>query len=128
MKKKRWNAISSSGWKKIFFMMRITLFFLIAGLMQVSARVYSQQTTLHLKVEKASVSEVLKMIEDQSDFHFLYRSDNLKEIPEVSIDMQDAKLEEVLDKVITIYPAQARVVLFHLFTLIVNPVAIVLTV
>jgi len=100
MKKKRWNAICSSGWKKIFFMMRITVFFLIAGLMQVSASVYSQQTSLHLKVEKASVSEVLKMIEDQSDFHFLYRSDNLKDIPEVSIDMQDAKLEEVLNKVI----------------------------
>ncbi len=100
MKKKRWNAISSSGWKKIFFMMRITVFFLFAGLMQVSASVYSQQTILHLKAEKATVSEVLKMIEDQSDFHFLYRSDHFRDIPEVSIDMQDVRLEDVLNKVI----------------------------
>ena len=100
MKKKRWNPIRGSGWQKIFFMMRITLFFLIAGLLQVSASVYSQQTKLNLKVENESVSKVLKLIEDQSDFHFLYRSDNLNGVPEVTIDVRGAKLEEVLDKVI----------------------------
>ena len=99
MKKKRWNATCSSGWKKIFFIMRITVLFLVAGLMQVTAaNVYSQ--ALNVKVENASVLEVLKMIENQSDFHFLYRSDNLKDLPEVSIDMQDAKLEDVLNKVL----------------------------
>ena len=103
MKKKRWNPICGSGWTKIFFMMRITMFFMFAGLLQLSASVYSQQTILNLKVEKASVSEVLRLIEDQSDFHFLYRSDNIKDIPEVSIDVQDAKLEEVLNKVIVPY-------------------------
>lgn len=100
MKKKRWKPVCDSGWKKIFFMMRITVFFLFAGLLQVSASVYSQQTNLNLKVEKANVSKVLKMIEDQSDFNFLYRSDYLKGIPEVSIDMEGAKLEDVLDKII----------------------------
>ena len=103
MKKKRWNPIRSSGWQKIFFMMRITLSFLFAGLLQVSGSVYSQQTKLNLKVEKVNVSKVLKMIEDQSDFHFLYRSDYFNGIPEVTIDMKDAKLEEVLNKVIVPY-------------------------
>lgn len=103
MKKKRCNRICSRGWKKIFFMMRITVFFLYLGLLHVSASVYSQQTILQLKVEKANVTEVLKMIENQSDFHFLYRSDHFKDIPEVTIDMQDAKLEEILDKVIVPY-------------------------
>ena len=103
MKKKRWNSICNSGWTKIFFMMRITMFFVFAGLLQLSASVYSQQTVLNLKVEKANVSEVLRLIEDQSDFQFLYRSDNLTTVPEVSVDMHDAKLEDVLDKVITPY-------------------------
>ena len=83
--------------------MRITVFFLFAGLLQVSASVYSQQTNLHLKVEKASISDVLKTIEEQSDFHFLYRSDLLNGIPEVTIDAEDAKLEEILNKVIVPY-------------------------
>ena len=55
MKKKRWNPVCDSGWKKIFLMMRITVFFLFAGLLQVSASVYSQQTNLHLNAEKASI-------------------------------------------------------------------------
>ncbi len=103
MKKKRWNPICDSGWKKIFFMMRITVFFLLAGFLQVSASVYSQQTNLHLKAEKASVSQVLKMIEEQSDFHFLYRSDYFDEVPEVTIETEGAKLEDVLNKIIVPY-------------------------
>jgi len=103
MKKKRWKPICDSGWKKIFFMMRITVFFFFAGLLQVSASVYSQQTILQLKAEKASVSEIFKMIEEQSDFNFLYRSDHFKGVPDVTINMQDAKLEDVLEKVIVPY-------------------------
>ena len=100
MKKKRWKPIRGSGWAKIFLTMRITVFFLLTGLLQVSASVYSQQTKLNLKVEKANVSKVLKSIEDQSDFHFLYRSDNLKDVPDVTINVKDAKLEDVLDELI----------------------------
>ncbi len=103
MQKKRWNPVCDSGWKKIFLMMRITLFFLFASLLQVSASAYSQQTNLHLNAEKASLSEVLKMIEGQSDFQFLYRSDYFNGLPEVTIDLQDAKLEEVLNKLIVPY-------------------------
>src|SRR5665647_1163110 len=103
MKKKRRNPFCGNRWQKIFFMMRITVFFLFAGLLQVSANVYSQQTNLNIKVEKANVTKVLKMIEDQSEFQFLYRSDNLNDVPEVTIDMKDAKLENVLNKVIVPY-------------------------
>jgi len=103
MKKKRWNPICDSGWKKIFLIMRITVFILFASLLQVSASVYSQQTKLNLKTEKVSVIEILKLIEEQSDFHFLYRSDYLSEVPDVSVDLKDSKLEDVLNKIILPY-------------------------
>ncbi|MCK9413759.1 MAG: TonB-dependent receptor [Prolixibacteraceae bacterium] len=103
MKKKRWNPICDSGWKKIFLIMRVTVIFLLAGFLHVSASVYSQQTNLHLKAENASISQVLKMIEEQSDFHFLYRSDYFNEVPEVTIEMESVKLEEVLNKIIVPY-------------------------
>ena len=48
-------------------------------------------------------SQVLKMIEEQSDFHFLYRSDYFDEVPEVTIETEDAKLEDVLNKIIVPY-------------------------
>ncbi|MEI6566337.1 MAG: TonB-dependent receptor [Verrucomicrobiota bacterium] len=103
MKKNRWHPIRDNGWKKIFFTMRVTLFFLFVCLFQVSASVYSQQTNLHVKVDRANVSEVLKLIEDQSDFHFLYRSDNFKGLPEVTLNLQHAKLEDVLNNLIVPY-------------------------
>ncbi len=103
MQKKRWNHIRKSGWQKIFIMARAMVFLMYVGLLQVSASVYSQETNLHLKVEKASISTILKMVEEQSDFLFLYRSDYFREIPEVTLNMQDVKLEEVLNKLIVPY-------------------------
>ena len=44
MKKKRWNPIRGSGWQKIFFMMRVTVFILFAGLLQVSAAMAIERT------------------------------------------------------------------------------------
>jgi hypothetical protein len=92
MKKKRWNPIHGHGWQKIFLTMRLFIFFILFGLLQVHASVYSQQTKLQIAAENKSVLEVLKMIEEQSDFHFLYRSDNLKGISVNEIDMKDARL------------------------------------
>ena len=100
MKKKRWISIRVCGWQKIFLVMRITIFFILAGLLHVSASVYSQQTKLQITAENKSILEVLKMIEEQSDFHFLYRSDNLKGISVGEINMKDAKIEDILDKVL----------------------------
>ncbi|WP_423129775.1 TonB-dependent receptor [Gaoshiqia sp. Z1-71] len=84
-------------------MMRITLFFLILGLVQVSASVYSQQTNLSVKLEKVKIEEVLKNIEDQSNFYFLFRSDHLKDVPVVDIDLKGASVEQILDKVLVPY-------------------------
>lgn len=80
--------------------MRITVFFVLLGLLQVSASVYSQQTNLVLKLENSSIEQVLKKIEEQSKFYFLYRSDLLKDVPSVSIQVKDAKLEDILDKIL----------------------------
>jgi TonB-linked SusC/RagA family outer membrane protein len=81
-------------------MIRITAFLILLGLLQVSASVYSQQTNLGLKLENTRVEQVLKKIEEQSKFYFLYRSDLLKEVPPVSIQVNDAKLEDILDKIL----------------------------
>lgn len=101
MKKNQSSIIPYAGWKKLFLMARITTVLLFAGLMQVTASVYSQQTKLNLKLKDAPVESVLKAIEDQSEFYFLYRSDQLKKIPHVNLDIEEALLEEVLNQVIT---------------------------
>lgn len=100
MKKKLCNSIPWHGWKRVFLVTRITVFFLLLSLVQVSASVYSQQTNLELKVENTSIEQVLKKIEEQSQFNFLYRSDLLKNTAPVSIKVTDAKLEDILNKIL----------------------------
>jgi len=108
--------------------MRITVFFVLLGLLQVSASVYSQQTNLVLRLENSSIEQVLKKIEEQSKFYFLYRSDLLKEIPPVSIQVSDAKLEDILDKILVpnglSYEIDDRVVVIKKATVIAAPVPV----
>lgn len=84
----------------MFFIAKVTAVILFAELMQVSANVYSQKTKLNLALENVSVETLLKTIEKQSGYHFLYRSDLLKKVPNVSLNVEEIRMEEVLDRVI----------------------------
>ena len=99
---------------------------MLLGLLQVSASVYSQQTNLVLRLENSSIEQVLKKIEEQSKFYFLYRSDLLKDIPAVSIQVKDAKLEDILDKILVpngfSYEIEDRVVVIKKATVAPIPV------
>ena len=103
MKKKQCKPILRYGWKKLFFMMRLTAILMLIGFVHVSASVYSQRTNLELRMKNATVEEVLQKIEEQSNLYFLYRSDFLKNLPEVSIDATGLRVEEVLNKIIVPY-------------------------
>ena len=97
MKKKWFNDEgpnrSPQKWLRV---MKLTLFFLLAALIHVSASVYSQQTKLSISLQNASVKDVLKSIEDQSEFSFLYKNDNIDVNRLVSIDIQNKSVEELL--------------------------------
>lgn len=82
--------------KKWLRVMKLTLFFLLAALMHLSASVYSQQTKLSVSLQNASVKDVLKTIEDQSEFSFLYKNDNIDVNRLVSIDIKNKSVEDLL--------------------------------
>ena len=100
MKKKQCKPTRFYKWKKLFLMMRITAILMLTTLIHVSASVYSQKTNLELKLKDVSVEEVLQKIEEQSNFYFLYRSDFLRNLPKVSIDVTGAGVEEILNQII----------------------------
>ena len=60
--------------KKILSIMRLTTLLLIVFSLNISATVYSQNTKLSLDVKNQSIKEVLFLIENQSDFRFIYES------------------------------------------------------
>jgi len=57
------------------------------------------QVKLSLRFKKATIQEVLKTIEDQSDYIFLYRDEIFDSKQNYSIDFEEASFEEVLNSI-----------------------------
>lgn len=100
MKKKWFNEervyVSLFKWIQV---MKLTLFFLLAALMHVSASVYSQQTKLSVTMRDVTVKEVLKQIEEQSEFFFLYKNTDIDVNRIVSVDIKEKSVENLLDQI-----------------------------
>ncbi len=82
---------------RIFVVMRFSiLFFFLSIWGATAASSYSQVTKLNLEVN-GTVLEVLKAIESQSEFTFVYKQNEIKLDDNVSIDLQNKTISEVLD-------------------------------
>src|SRR5665648_1076417 len=99
MKKKWFNDEgpyrSLLKWLRI---MKLTVFFILVALIHVSASVYSQQTKLNISLKDVSVKDVLRTIEDKSEFFFLYKNENIDVNRIVSVEVNDKSVEFMLDQ------------------------------
>lgn len=76
--------------------MKITTFFLLVGVLQVSARGFGQDK-LSLRYKNAEIAGILTNIEKQTHYRFLY-NDQLRSIRQkVSIDVENADIRQALD-------------------------------
>jgi TonB-linked SusC/RagA family outer membrane protein len=99
MKKKSMNAfLQSRKVKKWFLMMKLTMLLFLAGLMQVSATVYSQATKFNFRAENKQIVEVLKEIEESSDFRFFYIREQVDVERKVTVRANGATVEQILDE------------------------------
>ena len=73
--------------------MKLTAFFLIAFSLQMSASIYSQTSKLSLNVQSQSIKDVLYLIENQSDFRFIYESGKVNLNKRVSIEVNEQPVE-----------------------------------
>jgi TonB-linked SusC/RagA family outer membrane protein len=80
---------------KLLFIMKITPLFMLFVCLHLSLWAFSQ-TKISLSVKKQSLSGVLTLIEQKSDYRFLYRYKEVFETKEISLKVQDAPLEAVL--------------------------------
>ena len=90
------GIILPSFWNKLFRLMKLTFLFLVVGLMQVTASVYSQSAKLSLEMRNAKVGEVLDAIEKQSEFRFAYSPGYIDLNREVTVDIREKSIEETL--------------------------------
>ncbi len=98
MKKNRERSVVENyALKKTFRMMRLILFFLLLGIIQVSAiDSYSQQTRLSLKFSNVKLVDVLDEIEDQSEYFFMFNQDLVDVNRKVNADYSNQRIDEIL--------------------------------
>lgn len=85
--------------KKILSIMKLTVVFLIVFSLNISATVYSQTTKLSLNVQNQSIKEVLYLIENQSDFRFIYESGKIDLDKKISVYVKNQTVESVLERI-----------------------------
>lgn len=90
-----------SAVRRLFLIMKLTFLINLVVLMQVSASVFSQGPYFSIQVKQVTLEEVLRKIEDQSKYHFLYRSDYLKGLPKMDLNADSLTIEKILDKILT---------------------------
>ncbi|WP_321516794.1 SusC/RagA family TonB-linked outer membrane protein [Marinifilum fragile] len=80
--------------------MKLSLMFLIVGMLQVSASVYSQNGTINVNVKEIELADLLWELQETSDLVFIYKSADLAGFNKVSVNLQNASIEEVLTQVL----------------------------
>ncbi len=87
------------GLQKVLRTMKLTTFLLLISVISVVAnKTYSQTKVLNLNMKNSTLKEVLRNIEDQSEFYFMY-SERLVDVKrEVSVNIKNQKIDDVLDQ------------------------------
>jgi len=98
MKKKwfnnEWHLGHLLKWLRI---MKLTVLIVFVSLMSLSASVYSQQTKLNVSLKNASVRDVLELVENRTDFFFLYTNEDIDVNRKVNINVKEKPVDYVLN-------------------------------
>ena len=81
---------------KIISAMKITCTLIFTCLINISASVYSQNAKLNIDVQEATIRDVFKLIEGQSEFRFFYNEDFTDLDKRISYNSNNANVEEIL--------------------------------
>jgi TonB-dependent starch-binding outer membrane protein SusC len=99
MKKKQHDGDTLKYLQKTMRIMRLSLFLMvISTAMAFSATSYSQNTKLTLDLNNATVKEVIKAIEDQSEFLFFYQQQHVDLNRKVTMQVTDQEVETILNR------------------------------
>ncbi|MFA7491594.1 MAG: carboxypeptidase-like regulatory domain-containing protein, partial [Mariniphaga sp.] len=84
--KKKWGRI-----------MRLTWFLIVGILLSANASSYSQSTRLDIKMNDGSVMDLMKLVEKNSEYVFLYKNEDLDLMKKINVELRDATIQQILD-------------------------------
>ena len=97
MKKKRDDSILLP--LKIVHVMKITLMLVLVGIIQVSATTYAQEHRISVHVKNGTFYDVVSQIEKQSEFMFFYKSEEIKGVQRINLNVKDKLVSEILNEI-----------------------------
>jgi TonB-linked SusC/RagA family outer membrane protein len=98
--KKLWAGIKFILCSKQLLTMRIVLFFSIISMVQAFAvGSYAQNTRLSLKMQNATIEDVLDEIENNSDFFFMYNKKLVDVNRKVDVIVKNKRIKDILTKI-----------------------------
>ncbi len=83
--------------QKLLLKMKLTVITLLVCIMQVSASVYSQTTKVTLDLQGKRISEVLKEIEETTDYRFFYQREQVNVDRKVNLQATNKSVKDVLN-------------------------------
>ena len=100
MKKKRLEKIPMGYFfLKLLTIMKLSLFIVcLTAFSVVASESYSQSTKLSLEMRNVTINNVLKEIEDQSEFRFFY-SEDIDTKKTVSVNFKNSNIADILDEI-----------------------------
>lgn len=85
------------GLKKVFFMMRLSFYFILLACLQVNANVYAQKS-VDLNFKKVTLHDVLWELQKQTGCVFLYSTADVKAVVLEDVAVKQKTVREVLDQ------------------------------
>ncbi|MGN6434966.1 MAG: SusC/RagA family TonB-linked outer membrane protein [Agriterribacter sp.] len=84
---------------KFLLFMKITVLLLVIPFLQVAAKGYGQDK-FSLKLEQVEAARVFSSIQQKSAYRFFYLRDDVRKLGKINIDVTDATLSEIMQKVL----------------------------
>ncbi len=84
--------------KKFMRVMKLTVILILALTFHVSATGYSQNTRLSLNLRNSSMKEILRQIEEQTGYRFIYNNEAINLDRKINLIIDSKKVEDVLDE------------------------------
>jgi iron complex outermembrane receptor protein len=99
-KKQHFPDRNWSGIKKLVLIMKLAILIIFFTVMAITANTYSQGTRFDLSVKNATIVEVFDKIEQETEFGFLFKTDQLDLEKRYNLDIRNSNIEQILSQIL----------------------------
>ena len=93
---------------RVLLAMKLTAIIMLIALTNVSAKTYSQ--IVSLKQKQASVEKILRLIEEQTGYHFLYQKKDVVGIGKIDVSVMGVSIEDALKECFKNQPLTFKII------------------